>query len=347
MARQLSIIIGIVISLGLLVYLLSEVSIPRVLEIASSFNALLLIPICIIVYVSYLTRALRWSLLLGKFGGRETVFRYNRALIIGTFASTVLPLRAGEFVRPWVISRTGRISFGVLFSSVVLERVFDVFGMLFFLGISLRALPDAGSWITYSANTLILITAVICFGAIFCVFFGSIARRLCLWIICLGLGTGHRARRVARFGYEIITGFSNLRSISQLAKILLLTLILWFQYSLTFYLGLVGFRIHADLGVANLLNSMVALAVAMPSAPGFIGTYQFGCVTALTQYPYYTKDFAVAFSLFFHAIHLTFTVVAGLICLYREDLTFASMLKRGSEPTTELNADLAEKVFPA
>ena len=34
--------------------------------------------------------------------------------------------------------------------------------------------------------------------------------------------------------------------------------------------------------VGTMINVMLALAVAAPSAPGFIGTYQFGCVVALT-----------------------------------------------------------------
>lgn len=347
MGRRLSILLGFAISIALLCYVLSDVSLSTVLEISGTFNFFLLPPICLIVYVSYETRALRWKYLLGASGPKESLSRYNRSLIIGTLASTVLPLRAGEFVRPWVISRHGKISFAVLFSSVVMERVFDVFGMLFFLGISLRALPEAGSWIVYSANSLVALVAVIAAGALFCIFGERWARWICLRLVTSIFGRKQRARKLVRFGYEIIAGLSSLRSFSGLLIVLGLTLLIWFQYSLTFYLGLVGFGVEANFGVTNLLNGLVALAVAAPSAPGFIGTYQFGVVSALTQFPQYSKDFAVAFSLFFHAIHLCFTLVAGFICLLREKLTFGAMLRKRNEGDEEFRAASVENVFPA
>lgn len=338
MGRKLSIILGFAISVALLCYVLSDVSLSSVVEISGTFNFFLLPPICLIIYISYETRALRWKYLLGASGPKESLSRYNRSLIIGTLASTVLPLRAGEFVRPWVISRHGKIPFAVLFSSVVMERVFDVIGMLFFLGISLRALPEAGSWIVYSANSLVVLVAVIAAGALFCIFGERWARWLCLRIVAGILGKGLRARKLVRFGYEIIAGLSSLRSFSGLMIVLGLTLTIWFQYAVTFYLGLVGFGVPADFGVANLMNGLVALAVAAPSAPGFIGTYQFGIVSALGQFPQYSRDFAVAFSLFFHAIHLGFTLVAGFICLLRENLTFGAMLKKRNDGEVEFSA---------
>jgi uncharacterized membrane protein YbhN (UPF0104 family) len=228
-----------------------------------------------------------------------------------------------------------------------MERVFDVFGMLFFLGISLRTLPDAGSWILYSANSLVVLVAIIAAGALFCTFLEKWARLICFRLVTAVLGGGSKSRRVVRFGYEIIAGLSSLRSFSGLLIVLFLTLAVWFQYSLAFYLGLVGFGVEANFGVSNLLNGLVALAVAAPSAPGFIGTYQFGCVAALTQFPQYSAEFAVAFSLFFHTIHLSFTLVAGFICLYREKLSFGSMLRRRTGNNSAYNAGPVENVFPA
>jgi uncharacterized protein (TIRG00374 family) len=72
----------------------------------------------------YFWHGLRWSLLLkpivpARFG--QTV----RAIYVGLFANEVLPFRAGELVRCYLIARWTNLPFSVAVSSAIIERIFD------------------------------------------------------------------------------------------------------------------------------------------------------------------------------------------------------------------------------
>ena len=65
-----------------------------------------------------------------------------------------------------------------------------------------------------------------------------------------------------------------------------------------------------------------ALAVAAPSAPGFIGTFQFGCVFALCEIFSYGKEFAVAFSLVAHLVPFALNFFHGVYILKKRRISF-------------------------
>ena len=69
-------------------------------------------------------RAWRWGLLLG--GQRATFLHRNASIAIGFAASTLLPARAGEIVRPVALSRMAALPFTPCLLSVALERLIDL-----------------------------------------------------------------------------------------------------------------------------------------------------------------------------------------------------------------------------
>ena len=69
-------------------------------------------------------RGLRWRLFLppgAPAPGRELV----TATGIGLMANNVLPVRIGEFVRPWVLGRRTAVPVTTAFGSLLVERLFD------------------------------------------------------------------------------------------------------------------------------------------------------------------------------------------------------------------------------
>src|SRR5205814_8561260 len=99
--------------------------------------------------LSLIIRALRWQYLLEPLG-RASFANAFRATAVGFAASTILPARAGEVIRPYFLARHERMSATGAFATVVLERVLDmltVVGLLavcvFFFGADLTA---ANAW---------------------------------------------------------------------------------------------------------------------------------------------------------------------------------------------------------
>ncbi len=79
---------------------------------------------CISAVAIFLWQALRWRLVLhpvARLGFWETA----RALYVGMFANEVLPLRAGEVIRCYLLARRPDLPLSVALTSLLIERVFD------------------------------------------------------------------------------------------------------------------------------------------------------------------------------------------------------------------------------
>ena len=68
------------------------------------------------------------------------------------------------------------------------------------------------------------------------------------------------------------------------------------------------------------MTVVVAIAVSVPSAPGFIGALQLGCVLALAIFGI-SESQAIAYSIVAHVTQFVGTVGAGLYSLWRENMT--------------------------
>jgi len=82
--------------------------------------------------VVYVIQGWRWSLLLRPLGP-VSVWSATRAIFVGLFANEVLPLRGGELIRSFLVTRWSEIPISVTLASVVIERIFD--GLLLIAGL--------------------------------------------------------------------------------------------------------------------------------------------------------------------------------------------------------------------
>ena len=60
--------------------------------------------------------------------------------------------------------------------------------------------------------------------------------------------------------------------------------------------------------------ALTFLATSLPAAPGFLGTFQYGCFLALTSYGV-SVDAAAFFSLSYYLVMIGMNILVGLICL--------------------------------
>jgi uncharacterized membrane protein YbhN (UPF0104 family) len=115
----------------------------------------------------YLWQALRWNLVLRA----VVVVRFRqavRAIFTGVFASEVLPFRAGEVLRCYLVGRWTGLPFSVSAASVLIERVFD--GIWLCIGLALTfefiqfprqlAYVNAGLGVFVLAGTVLLAFAL-------------------------------------------------------------------------------------------------------------------------------------------------------------------------------------------
>ncbi|MBU1880041.1 MAG: flippase-like domain-containing protein, partial [Chloroflexi bacterium] len=137
------------ISLVFLALALYNIDLGAVAQALSTANYWFLVPATLITLLGYGIRTVRWQAILYpslEEGHRPGFVRLFPVLVIGFAANNVLPFRAGEFVRAYVLGRREGISASLSFATIVLERVMDGLTLVFYLLVAalLVPLPDWG-----------------------------------------------------------------------------------------------------------------------------------------------------------------------------------------------------------
>lgn len=332
--KQVAIILSFAVSAALLVYLFSKVEWSALLRELGKVNLFYLLPLCVVMYLALWVRAIRWELLLHGEGQFSKIKLYH-ATVLGLLASNVLPLRAGEVLRPWLLSRFQPVKFSSALASIVTERMFDVFVLLAFLGLSLASVDNVDPTILLAARSLGTLTILIAMITLLAylrpqlmVAFGEKMVMLLVY---------RRAPDVAKklifMGHEFVQGLRAISSFSEFLLVVFWSLVMWGLYVLMYQMALWSFGIFPGWEVGLTVMSIIAVAVAAPSAPGFVGTFQFGCVVALTMIYGYDEAFSLGYSLVIHAIQYFFMLGLGLWVLKKEGMKFREVTGQASQAT--------------
>jgi uncharacterized protein (TIRG00374 family) len=90
--------------------------------------------------LSYLCQGMRWSLLLHPVG-RISILRATQAVYAGLFVNEILPMRAGEVLRTYLVSRWISARFAAVVTSILVERFFDGIWLALAFGITVLGVP--------------------------------------------------------------------------------------------------------------------------------------------------------------------------------------------------------------
>jgi uncharacterized protein (TIRG00374 family) len=275
-------------------------------------------------------RAQRWRVLLRPVADVPLGASFS-ATAIGFGATAVLPLRLGEIVRPALLARRVGIGVGPALSSVVLERIFDLlFVILCFLALSMVRELDAT--VQRAAVVLGSGAAVVFVAMLVAVRQRAFAERLIAAV--LGILPARLRDMVSPIVSGLFDGLAGLGDVGTVVKVIAYSAVIWTMNGLPFLFSLVALGIDVPLIAASLAGVVVVSAfVMLPQAPGFLGTWQMGCVVALEMFGV-SEDVAVSFSLLTWALTMLVTISLGGICLAREDLSVRQLLD-SADVTTE------------
>jgi hypothetical protein len=223
------------------------------------------------------------------------------AMLVGGLAcNNVLPVRIGEFLRAGWLSRDARISGGRAFGSVVLDRICDVVTLAVFFAIGVQAVATA-DWLVRLG-----------IGAVFAVI--VIAAVLVLARLYSGRRRGRVGRRErGRLGTllrETVEMLGEPIGRHRAAAWLGLTACTWTLSAVAAWLVARSLGIELSPVEAVFVTSSLALGVAIPSSPGYIGTYQWIGVAALGLLDVPVEQ-ALAFTILMQATWFVPTTLVG------------------------------------
>lgn len=322
-------LIGPILALIFIALTLYQIDFGQVGLALSQANPLFLLLAAGCTLSSYLLRTARWKVLLNP--TRSLPFSHLfPVLIIGFATNNLMPARAGELVRAYVLGQQEKVSKSLALATVFLERVFDGTTLLFllFLTSQLIVLPGWGRQIEVAGTIIFGLAAL---GLIALILFEETLVRVEEWVLqrLSRLPWPLPARLMAlviRLSGSFIEGLHALRHKRLLVLITLLSLSVWGVEGLSYYMVMSAFGLPLEgmtaVYAAFFILVIINFSILLPTAPGGIGVFEFFGTQALMTFGI-SRETAFSSVLVSHTIQ--YILVTGLGALF--------MARLGVSPT--------------
>ena len=305
-----------VISLGLLAWILWRANLDQVSKALLSADYRLLVPSLLVILAGLILRAIRWRILLAPLGTPS--FRASfTSMMIGYLANNLLPARAGELVRAYVLGWQAGISKSASLATIIVERVIDGLMLLAALSTLLIVFP-VPAWVRQVA----LVGSIVFVGAILILVTVRSGPQQMQGILGRLLSTVPRQWKVRgiSIGSNFLLGLTSFRGLFDVLAYLLLTVLAWSTDVLLFWLVMQAFGITLPVLAVILVVATGALSTSIPALPGYVGTYQFALVSVLELLQVDAAS-ATAFALGVHGLVWLTVNAVGLLVLTQQGLS--------------------------
>ena len=334
--------VGIALSLAFLYWAFRDVHFREIARHVSEADPVLLGLSVIVATVLFPIRALRWKPLLEPAYPQTRFHPRFAATCIGFMANNLLPARIGEFVRAYALSRLEPIRMSASFGSLVVERMFDAVVVVTMLVVSMAwpGFPDL-SGTDFQGIALGLAAAVVVGFGILLMMVVRPERSVRLFERTVLRLLPSRVRRLIVDALRaFIGGVAAVREPRLIVRILAWSALLWSTNALAFWLGFLAFDIHLPLVAGFFLQSVIALAVSLPSAPGFFGLFEAGARIGLVDVWGVDSSRALAYAVGFHIATFLPVTFIGLYYVWRLGISWGEV--KASEEAVETDVESQE-----
>jgi uncharacterized protein (TIRG00374 family) len=305
-------------------------------EIKSGDPALIALAVCVTM-VTYALRALRWQYLLRPIGRTHFGVAF-RTTVIGFAASFLLPLRPGEFLRPYLLARREGLSGSAAFATIALERVLDMVAVLllftsfvFVFGRHVR-LANPGLFSTVIAGGIV--SAVAAVAALLSAYLMT-ARPEIVNYLSRGLGRV-LSPRLAGMADSLLRTFAEglgvVRSPRRLALAVAFSLPLWLSISAGIWLVSLAFHIDMPYTGSFLPMTILVAGVLVPT-PGAVGGFHWAYQIAVTSFYAVPTDRAKGAALVLWAVSFLPVTLFGIVFMAQEGLSLSRVQRLARQAT--------------
>ncbi|MFY9529644.1 MAG: lysylphosphatidylglycerol synthase transmembrane domain-containing protein [Candidatus Acidiferrales bacterium] len=307
-------LLGYGLALICLVWVLHDIHISRALRDFANVNWKWVLLGMMFDVLSYYIQAVRWKFLLHPFG-RVKLSHAVRAVFAGLFANLAFPLRPGELLRSYLLSKTEDIKLGRVLGSVGVERLIDLVVATASLTI-VSLFVDLPTRFKKAADTMgvvALVLLAIVVGVILYLEF-RLQKNECI---------ESNSRRFPGKLMAALIGLHAMSTSPSFYPAVLFSLLMPFLQILALWSMMKSYGLGLPFLAAVVVLLVINIGVSLPNAPANVGSYQFFCVLGLSVFQV-DKTSAAGFSIFAF-LALTFPFVI---------LGFAALLRSGLSPRT-------------
>lgn len=285
--------------------------VDKVINDLGNARPFLLIIALILYFVSNISRAIRWKILVEPDNGPVRTRNTFLATLVGYFANLAIP-RFGEFVRAGLLARYEKIGTANVMGTVVTDRLLDMVCLLLMFGLGM--ILASGQIVDY-VRTNASLPNISWF-----MITGLILGMILLTGLVVYLGFRFRQNQFMITIRQKINSFTkgvmSIRRVKNYKWLIFHSVNIWIMYYLMTYLPLLSIEPTGHLGpVAGLLVFIFGgLGMVLPT-PGGIGTYHAMTIAGLSIYGISGPDaFSVAMIIFL-MINICVNLLMGVISL--------------------------------
>lgn len=297
MYRKISaIVIPTVIAIGIIAFMLFRVWDDLFFALQNSIPEYLIVGILICLCAWWL-RGWRYHVILKNLGYKVSITASTACIFISQTVNLIVPARLGDFVRVLILKHEYNVSYSEGVSSLVVERVFDIFTVALLGAVALYFVVNVPAWF-YTLIVLPLVAGVIFF--LFLLFMGKFSsknRYISIFLTML-----HEIKRASlSLKAVILLGGSSI-VIWLLDIFVCVTVVMMFQQQIPF----------AVIVLAIVIGNLVK---AIPLTPGGVGTYE---ISLAITFGLAGVDPAVAtlIAVIDHLIKNLVTLAGGIVSIY-------------------------------
>jgi len=318
--------LGLIISAVFLYLALRGLRLQDVWGALQGANYAWLIPGVIVYFMGVGVRAWRWQYLLKPV--KSIPFKESFEIVtIGYMGNNIFPARLGEVLRAVVLKRREDVAISASLATIIVERVFDGVVMLGFVFMNLGALGNiqGSSGFIGSIQSLAIWGAAIFLGvlAVFLLaaMFPERTKLIITWFADRVIPVRFR-EKILGITFKFLGGLDALRSPREALMIFVTSVIIWLFETGKYWFVMHAFDFEVSFFALMLMNGIVNLATTIPSAPGYVGTFDAPGIAVLEAFGI-PKATAAGYTLVLH-VALWFPITALGLYYFIPDLKYFS-----------------------
>jgi len=319
---------GTIVALALMAFCLKDMTLEGLQSLSQRLDFFYVIPAILCSFFYVVCRGFRWRLLVSPQKNIK-FFRSIGLYSAGQVLNIVMPALTGQVGRMFLFSRKERLKKTIIFSTIVLEILFDALSLILILMVAslVFAFPRE-----YRSLSLI--------------FAGVTIMGLALLYLIL-----HKQSQVEemcrvhlrprwpgvyivfkKFVRSFTKGIELLRSTGHFSRSMLYSIVAWLSHTLVIYFLFKSFGLGLPFASAGLVMVINTVAMMIPITPGNAGTFEVAVSTTLSAFSIARSD-AVLFAIGLHLLDLLPIFSFGFLFVHLEKVSISEISKKQSDHT--------------
>jgi len=322
--------LGVAISAFFLYWVLKDIDYATLWQKTLEANYWLILPGVGAYFIGLWVRAWRWHYLLRPVKPIPTRKMFP-IVAMGYAGNNIFPARAGEVLRAVVLKNKEEVPISASLATIIVERVYDGVVMLAFIFVNLAELSRLTEEVTlfrgFSIQDVAVWGSVLFFGVLVvflaAAMFPTPTEKIIRWLVERVVPQRIREKTL-QIAVRFLGGLASLRSPVEALMVFFTSVVIWLLETVKYWFVMQAFRFSISFFALMLMNGVVNLATTIPSAPGYLGTFDLPGIKILEAHGVVAET-AASYTFVLHFALWFPVTLLGLYYMWREGIKWGKV----------------------